>query len=118
VALAKTAIAAGCQRVIRVNGVEELPDDLFGTVGVTAGASAPEELVEAIVARLDPADGVELVQVTDEDEYFPPPSELRNLLRAMAAAVSLALVAPVEPGPLLADDRAISASTVLATLQA
>jgi hypothetical protein len=28
----------------------ELPDDLSGTVGVTAGASAPEALVEAVIA--------------------------------------------------------------------
>ena len=30
----------------RVNDADELPDDLAGTVGVTAGASAPEELVD------------------------------------------------------------------------
>ena len=51
-------------------------------VGVTAGASAPEELVEAVIARLAPRDGVEVVRVTDEDEYFPPPRELRELLPA------------------------------------
>ena len=44
--------ATGCYRV---NGADELPDDLAGTVGVTAGASAPEELVEAVIARLAPA---------------------------------------------------------------
>jgi 4-hydroxy-3-methylbut-2-enyl diphosphate reductase len=118
VALAKMAEAAGCRRVLRVNGADELPADLSGTIGVTAGASAPEELVEAVLARLAPVDGVELAQVTAEDEYFPPPAELRNLLRGMAAAVSLTLAAPVDPGPLLAEDRAVSASTVLAALQA
>ena len=46
-ALEKVARAAGCARVYRVNAADELPDDLTGTVGVTAGASAPEELVEA-----------------------------------------------------------------------
>jgi 4-hydroxy-3-methylbut-2-en-1-yl diphosphate reductase len=118
VALAKMAVAAGCRRVLRVNGADELPDDLTGIIGVTAGASAPETLVAAVVARLAPVEGVELVQVTDEDEYFPPPAELRNLLRGMAAALSLALAAPVNRGPLLADDRAVSASAVLAGLQA
>ena len=49
----------GCPRVVRVNDASELPDDLSGTVGVTAGASAPEALVEAVVARLAPADGVD-----------------------------------------------------------
>ena len=53
-ALESLARDAGCARVFRVNGVEELPDDLLGTVGVTAGASAPEELVEAVIAHLRP----------------------------------------------------------------
>ncbi len=48
-ALEKLAIEAGCPRVFRVNHADELPDDLHGTVGVTAGASAPEELVDEIV---------------------------------------------------------------------
>ncbi len=74
VALAKVATAAGCTRVYRVNRAEELPDDLAGIVGVTAGASAPEELVRAVIDRLAPVHGVELVSVTDEDEYFPPPA--------------------------------------------
>ena len=116
VALAKTAVAAGCRRVVRVNGADEVPDDLDGIIGVTAGASAPEELVSAVVERLAPAQGVELVTMTDEDEYFPPPAELRNLLRGIVAGLSVGLVAPVEPGPLLSDDRAVSASVVLAGL--
>jgi 4-hydroxy-3-methylbut-2-enyl diphosphate reductase IspH len=45
VALEQVAVAFGCPRVIRVNDADELPDDLAGTVGVTAGASAPEALV-------------------------------------------------------------------------
>ncbi len=54
VALEKLARGAGCARVFRVNDPEELPDDLAGTVGVTAGASAPEELVQAVIERLAP----------------------------------------------------------------
>jgi len=57
-----------------------VPTDLNGVVGVTAGASAPEELVDAIIARLDPRDGVEEIRITTEEEYFPPPRELRELL--------------------------------------
>ena len=53
-ALASLAREAGCGRVLRVNGPEELPDDLHGTVGVTAGASAPEELVDAVIEALAP----------------------------------------------------------------
>src|SRR5829696_5298010 len=67
VALAKVASAAGAPRVLRVNGPDELPDDLSGIVAVTAGASAPEELVDAVIARLAPRHGVEEVPFTDED---------------------------------------------------
>jgi 4-hydroxy-3-methylbut-2-enyl diphosphate reductase len=116
VALVKSALAAGCPRVYRVNSVDEVPADLTGVVGVTAGASAPEELVDAVLGRLAPMEGIEEVAVTDEDEYFPPPAELRHLLRGMVAALTLGLGAPVEPGPLLSEDRDVSASDVLATL--
>jgi 4-hydroxy-3-methylbut-2-enyl diphosphate reductase len=94
-----------------------LPADLDGIIGLTAGASAPEELVDAVLARLAPVDGVEVVRITDEDEYFPPPAELRNLLRSLTAAIGIGLMTPIEPGPLLSDDRAIAASDVLASLQ-
>jgi len=62
VALEKVARAVGCPQVYRVNAADELPDDLSGVVGVTAGASAPDELVRAVVDALAPAHGVELVR--------------------------------------------------------
>jgi len=108
-------VAGGlCRRVLRVNEADELPDDLTGTVGVTAGASAPDALVDAVVARLAPRHGVEEVHVTDEDEYFPPPPELRDLLRALAGALALGLMAPDPVGA--ASDRHSSAAEVLATM--
>ena len=118
VALEKVARASGCARVMRINGADELPDDLTGTVGVTAGASAPEELVRSVLERLDPTGGVEVVTVTEEEEYFPPPRELRDLLRAVGAAVRVSLLAPdsVDGEQILRDDRTISASNVLNTL--
>ncbi|MET0628674.1 MAG: 4-hydroxy-3-methylbut-2-enyl diphosphate reductase, partial [Acidimicrobiia bacterium] len=82
IALAKVARDAGCERVVRVDGPDEIDDAVLGdaaVVGVTAGASAPEDLVQAVIARLAPRDGVEIVHVTDEDEYFPPPRDLREL---------------------------------------
>jgi 4-hydroxy-3-methylbut-2-enyl diphosphate reductase len=126
-ALEKVARASGCPRVLRVNEAAELPDDLSGTVGVTAGASAPDELVEAVVARLAPVSGVEEVHVTDEDEYFPPPPELRDLLRGLAAAMAVGLAAPAPSDGAASEgagsevvaavgDRHISAADVLARL--
>jgi 4-hydroxy-3-methylbut-2-enyl diphosphate reductase len=86
IALAKVARGAGCERVLRVDGPDEIDADaLVGArvVGVTAGASAPEDLVQAVIDRLAPTAGVETVHVTDEDEYFPPPRELRELAAAL-----------------------------------
>ncbi|MGZ4727510.1 MAG: 4-hydroxy-3-methylbut-2-enyl diphosphate reductase [Acidimicrobiales bacterium] len=114
-ALESLARDAGCSRVFRINGVEELPDDLTGTVGVTAGASAPEELVEAVIARLDPRDGVVEVAFTDEDEYFPPPRNLRDLLVALDTCATFSIGGPVADRPPV-NDRLVHASDVLATL--
>ena len=97
-ALERVARDRGC-KVLRINNAAELPDDLEGVVGVTAGASAPEELVDEVLATLAPTHGVELVDVTHEDEYFPPPRELRDLL-----------------GDKLAGDRTVAASDVLRDL--
>ncbi len=118
VALEKVATASGCPRVIRVDGPDELPVDLSGTVGVTAGASAPEQLVEAVIARLSPDSGVEVVHVRTEDEYFPPPPELRELLRALATTVGLLTGRPPGAGEVdpAAGDRSVSAADVLEAL--
>ena len=114
-ALEQLAIEEGCERVYRINGVEELPAGLTGIVGVTAGASAPEELVAEVVEFLAPLNGVELVHVTDEDEYFPPPRNIRDLQSSieMAATVLLGGTLLNRPGM---DDRALGASEVLASL--
>ena len=116
VALAKVATAAGCPRVYRVNRAEELPDDLTGVVGVTAGASAPEELVRSVIDRLAPEHGVELVSVTDEDEYFPPPRELRELMAALDMVVSVTLGGAAPAHSPFVDDRVVAASDVLDAL--
>jgi 4-hydroxy-3-methylbut-2-enyl diphosphate reductase len=113
VSLAKTAAAHGCPRVHRVNSLAELPDDLEGTVGVTAGASAPEWLVDEILESLSPAEGIEIVHVTDEDEYFPPPPELRDLLKATAAAAAVLVGATADKTLPTAADRSTPAASVL-----
>lgn len=117
VALEKVAIAFGCPRVVRVNDASEVPTDLTGTVGVTAGASAPESLVQAVVDRLAPEFGVESVPVTVEEEYFPPPPELRDLLKGLGATVSLLAASPqADIGTVLGEDRTTAAADVLREL--
>ncbi len=111
-ALASLARQAGCPRVFRVNNAQELPDDLSGTVGVTAGASAPEDLVREVIERLAPAKGVREVRVTDEDEYFPPPRNLRELLAAVDTAAGITMGTD-HARRLPLNDRSIGASEVL-----
>ncbi|HUZ19474.1 MAG TPA: 4-hydroxy-3-methylbut-2-enyl diphosphate reductase [Acidimicrobiales bacterium] len=106
--------AAGCSRVLRVNSADELPGDLAGVVGVTAGASAPEWLVDEVVARLSPATGIEPVFTVEEDEYFPPPRDLRELLGAVETAAAVALGAPPTGAKAGADDRSVAAARMLA----
>jgi 4-hydroxy-3-methylbut-2-enyl diphosphate reductase len=132
IALAKVARDEGCPVVLRVDGPDNFTlDDLGGAqiVGVTAGASAPEELVAAVIAKLAPTDGVTPVHVTEEDEYFPPPRELREFMPALDTAVAFTLgvglglddadgssdANATDPGP-FSTDREVSASDVLASL--
>ncbi len=118
IALTKVAREAGCPVVLRVDGPDELDIGDARIVGVTAGASAPEELVESVIARLAPRTGVEVVRMTDEDEYFPPPRELRELIPALDAVAALMLGGDVTavkaPGGPFVDDRILDASKVLA----
>jgi 4-hydroxy-3-methylbut-2-enyl diphosphate reductase len=114
-ALEQLAREEGCARVHRINCVDELPTDLTGVVGVTAGASAPEELVAEVVERLAPVRGVELVDVTTEDEYFPPPRNIRDLQASIETAATVLLGGSLLARPGM-DDRNLGASDVLAGL--
>ena len=115
VALEKLAREAGTARVHRINSAEELPDDLSGVVGVTAGASAPESLVQSVIDALAPVNGVEEVAITTEDEYFPTPRNLRDLLAGIDVLATLSLGGSVPDRP-AADERSIHAADVLASL--
>jgi 4-hydroxy-3-methylbut-2-enyl diphosphate reductase len=83
-------------------------------VGLTAGASAPDHLVQEVIDRIEPSDGFELFSVTDEEEYFPLPRQLRGFLTALQAAVEGGFTArtPGRPG-LLEHDRDWTATEAL-----
>ena len=77
--------------------------------------------MQAVIARLAPTEGVVPVHVTDEDEYFPPPRELRELMATLDRAAPVLLGGPMpeqprpdQPGGAFTDDRRVDASDVLA----
>jgi 4-hydroxy-3-methylbut-2-enyl diphosphate reductase len=55
------------------------------------------------------------VAFTDEDEYFPPPRNLRELLVALDSCATFTMGGPVTARPTV-NDRLVHASDVLATL--
>ena len=112
-------------RVARNAGVDahrvDGPDDVDPTwlegldvVGVTAGASAPDQRVQSVIDAVSPSDGVDIVRVTSEDEYFPLPPQLRRLMQTIQALVEggFACSAPGATGPLELD-REFSATEAL-----
>ena len=80
--LVETALRAGTKHAQLVQRVEEIDWNVFGnltSLGLTAGASAPEILVEHIIAAFDArySISVETVSTADENVFFPLPRELR-----------------------------------------
>ncbi len=79
--LVEVAQRAGSRAMLVEDASEIPPDRLIGVkrVGVTAGASAPESLVEGVVRALDGLGGASLDErtVATEDIHFKLPVELR-----------------------------------------
>ncbi len=120
-ALVRVARETGCE-AHRVDGPESIePAWVAGatTVGITAGASAPDQSVQAVIEAVNPVSGVEAISMTSEGEYFPPPPQLRALVGVLQAVVEGGLTArhPGRPGP-LDDDRAWDATGALDLLGA
>jgi 4-hydroxy-3-methylbut-2-enyl diphosphate reductase len=86
VRLVEVALLAGAKAAYRVDYASEIDDTWFegvDSVGVSSGASVPEELVEEVINYLA-ARGygdVETVQTAEEDIQFSLPKELRKDLK-------------------------------------
>ena len=81
--LVEVATRAGCPRSDLVQRAEDIPHDLFtglGTLGITAGASAPEVLVEEIIEAFAGhyEIEIEMVSTADENVVFNLPRSLRE----------------------------------------
>jgi 4-hydroxy-3-methylbut-2-en-1-yl diphosphate reductase len=84
----------------RIDSAADIEDSWLegvNTVGVTAGASAPDHLVQEVIDRLDPARGFELWSVTREEEYFPLPPQLRAFVSTLQTLVEAGVTAS-QPG--------------------
>ena len=87
VRLVEVALQAGADAAYRVDFASEIRDEWFDgveTVGVSSGASVPEELVDEVLvdlARRGFGD-VTLVQTAEEDVQFSLPAELRKTMKA------------------------------------
>ncbi|MBV8565186.1 MAG: 4-hydroxy-3-methylbut-2-enyl diphosphate reductase [Methylobacteriaceae bacterium] len=89
--LKEVAERAGCRLVRLMLRAREIDWQLFeglASLGITAGASAPEVLVEEIIEAFDGryAVSVETVSAAEENVFFPLPKELRASPEAAAAA--------------------------------
>jgi 4-hydroxy-3-methylbut-2-en-1-yl diphosphate reductase len=81
--LKEVAEREGCRRAVLLQNAGEIDWALFGSItslGITAGASAPEVLVEQIIAAFAERYDVDVVSVSTADEsvFFPLPRALRE----------------------------------------
>ena len=68
--------------VYMLNNVDEINKikDLGKRVAITAGASAPDHIVQEIINKINPKK-IEYFINTEEEEYFPLPIELRKIYK-------------------------------------
>ena len=76
--------------MLRASDIDWTPLGDIRTIGITAGASAPEVLVEEIIDAFAEryAIEVETVATVTETMFFPLPRELRAIQEPMAASVA------------------------------
>jgi 4-hydroxy-3-methylbut-2-enyl diphosphate reductase len=80
----------------RIDTADDIRDEWLegvSVVGVTAGASAPDHLVQEVIDRLAPTQGFELWSATEEEEYFPLPPQLRAFVSTLQTLVEAGVTA-------------------------
>jgi 4-hydroxy-3-methylbut-2-en-1-yl diphosphate reductase len=85
----------------RIDSASDIKDDWLTdatTVGLTAGASAPDHLVQDVIDRLSPVHGFDLWRATEEQEYFPLPPQLRAFVTTLQQLVEAGLTASTPGG--------------------
>jgi 4-hydroxy-3-methylbut-2-enyl diphosphate reductase len=93
VRLVEVALLAGAKAAYRVDYASEIDDVWFEgveSVGVSSGASVPEELVEEVLEYLAKRGfgDVETIQTAEEDIQFSLPKELRKDLKSAGEETS------------------------------
>jgi 4-hydroxy-3-methylbut-2-enyl diphosphate reductase len=91
VRLVEVALAAGARAGYLVDYATEIPDEWLdgaSTVGLTSGASVPDDLVMQVLDHLAERGFTDVTQVTTADERltFSLPQELKRDMKAAAAA--------------------------------
>jgi 4-hydroxy-3-methylbut-2-enyl diphosphate reductase len=106
-ALVRVANESGvaAHRIDSAADIEDVWLDGVTTVGLTAGASAPDHLVQEVIDRLAPTIGFELWSTIDEQEYFPLPPQLRAFVTTLQTLVEAGVTArhPGQEGSLQRD---------------
>jgi len=85
----------------RIDSASDIKDEWLTdatTVGLTAGASAPDHLVQDVIDRLSPVHGFDLWRATEEQEYFPLPPQLRAFMTTLQQLVEAGLTASTPGG--------------------
>ena len=80
----------------RIDSAADIEEDWLegvSVVGLTAGASAPDHLVQQVIDRLAPSEGFELWSSIEEKEYFPLPPQLRAFVTTIQALVEAGVTA-------------------------
>lgn len=84
---------AMAHRIDSADDIDETWLDGVEIIGLTAGASAPDHLVQEVIDRLAPINGFELWRATEEQEYFPLPPQLRSFVATLQQLVEAGVTA-------------------------